>query len=177
MPLSCPDIDALLELPHDTPSWESASRLRCVLHVSESEQIRILHSSIHDYLSERCRDQPWSIDLERHNKELALRYINLLDKESRENICDMRLPYLRREKSLPEATSYACKFWIEHICLVSDITDEIVNQTYNFLVKHLLHWMEALAILNSHDHTIRSIHNLIKWLEVCAPIYIIRALR
>ncbi|KAF8693073.1 hypothetical protein AX14_002344 [Amanita brunnescens Koide BX004] len=25
--------------------------------------------------------------------------------------------------------------------------------------------MEALAILNSHDHTIRSIHNLIKWLE------------
>ncbi|KAF8657604.1 hypothetical protein AX14_007843, partial [Amanita brunnescens Koide BX004] len=165
VPLSCSDIDTLLELPQDTPSWESVSRLRCVLHVSESEQIRILHPSFHDYLSERCRGKPWSIDLERHNKELALHCISLLDKELRENICDMTLPYLRREKSLPEATSYACKFWIEHICLVSDATDDIANRIHTFLVKHLLHWIEALAILNSHDHAIRSIHNLMKWLE------------
>ncbi|KAF8646088.1 hypothetical protein AX14_009113 [Amanita brunnescens Koide BX004] len=77
----------------------------------------------------------------------------------------MTLPYLSRKKTLPEAISYACKFWIEHICLVSDVTDDIVNRTYDFLVKHLLHWMEALAILNLHDHTIRSIHNLMKWLQ------------
>ena len=167
VPLSCSVIDALLTLPQDTPSLKSISRLRCVLQVREKEQIRILHPSFHDYLSERCRDQPWSIDLECHNKELALRCINLLDKELRENICDMTLPYLSRKKPLPEALSYACKFWIEHICLVSDVTDNIVNRTYDFLVKHLLHWIEALAILNSHDHTIRSIHNLMKWLQVC----------
>ena len=177
VPLSCSDIDTLLELPQDTPSWESVSRLRCVLHVSESEQIRILHPSFHDYLSERCRGKPWSIDLERHNKELALHCINLLDKELRENICDMTLPYLRREKTLPEVTSYACKFWIEHICLVSDATDDIANRTHIFLVKHLLHWIEALAILDSHDHAIRSIHNLMKWLEVCLPICVMRAFR
>ncbi|KAF8667760.1 hypothetical protein AX14_006302, partial [Amanita brunnescens Koide BX004] len=165
VPLSCSDIDALLELPQETPSWESVSRLRCVLHVSESERIRILHPSFHDYLSERCGDKPWSIDLERHNQELALRCINLLDKELRENICHMTLPYLSRKKALPEAVSYACKFWIEHICIVSDMTDDVVNRTYDFLVKHLLHWMEAMSILNSHDHTIRSLHNLIKWLK------------
>ncbi|KAF8638957.1 hypothetical protein AX14_010146, partial [Amanita brunnescens Koide BX004] len=79
----------------------------------------------------------------------------------------MTLPYLSRKKTLPEAISYACKFWIEHICLVSesDITDDIINRMYDFLVKHLLHWMEALAILNSHDHTIRSIHTLMKWFQ------------
>ena len=173
VPLSCSVIDALLALPRETPSWKSVSRLRCVLHVSKTEQIRILHPSFHDYLSERCRDQPWSINLEHYNKELALRCINLLDKELRENICNMTLPYLRRRNTLPEATSYACKSWMEHTCLVSDVTDDIINQTYTFLERHLLHWMEAMAILNAHDHTIQSIDNLTKWLQVCPPICIV----
>ena len=140
VPLSCSVIDALLELPQDTSSWESVSRLGCVLRVSEREPIRILHPSFHDYLSERCRTQPWSIDLERHNKDLALGCIKLLDKELRENMCDMTLPYLSQKRTLPEAISYACKFWIEHICLISDVTDDdIMNQICVFLAKHLLH--------------------------------------
>jgi hypothetical protein len=171
VPLSCSVIDTLLALPQDTPSLKSVSRLRCVLHVSETEQIRTLHPSFHDYLLERCSDQPWSIDLERHNKELALRCIDLLDRELRENICDMTLPYLSQKKTLPEAISYACKFWIEHICLVSDVTDDILQRMYDFLDKHLLHWMEALAILKSHDHTIRSIRDVSNWLRVCPRIW------
>ena len=177
VPLSCSVIDTLLALPQDTPSWKSVSRLRCVLHVSETEQIRILHPSFHDYLSERCRDQPWSIDLERHNKDLALCCINLLDQELRENICDMTLPYLSWKKTLPEAISYASKFWIEHICLISDVLNDIVDQIYAFLVKHLLHWMEAMAILDSHDDTIRSIHNLKEWLRVRPSTSIMGAFR
>jgi hypothetical protein len=173
VPLSYSVIDALLALPQGRPSRESISRLRCVLHISETEGIRILHPSFHDYLSERCDDEPWSIDLELHNRETALRCIKLLDQELRENICDMTLPHGKEKTVLPEAISYACKFWIEHTCLISDITDDIVNRIYDFLAKHLLHWMEALAILKSHDHTIRSIHNLIEWLRVCPQICII----
>ena len=172
-PLSCSVIDALLE-PQDTSSWESVSRLGCVLHISETQPIRILHPSFHDYLSERCRDKPWSINLEHHNKELALLCIKLLDKELRENICDMTLPYLSQKRIIPEAISYACVFWIEHVCLISTIEDDVLNKIYNFLDKHLLHWMEVMAILECHDHTIRSIDNLIKRLRVCPPICIIR---
>ena len=88
----------------------------------------------------------------------------------------MTLPYLSETNTLPEAISYACKFWIEHICLVSDVTDDIVEQIDAFLAKHLLHWMEALAILKAHsDRTIRSIDNLMKWLRVCPPICEMRA--
>ena len=173
--LSCPVMDALLALPQDRPSWKLVSRLRCVLHVTETEQIRILHPSFHDYLSDRCRDHPWSIDFERHNKDLALHCIELLDNELRENICDMTLPYLSRKRTLSEALSYACKFWIEHFCLVSDVTDDIANQIDDFLVKHLLHWMEAMAILNSHDDTIRLIHNLKEWHRVCPPVCVLGA--
>ena len=169
-PVSCAVIDALLALPYDTPSWVSVSRLKCVLDVRETKQIRILHPSFHDYLSKRCRGETWSIDLEHHNKQLALCCIRLLDRELRENICDMTLPYLDRKKTLPEAISYACKFWIEHICLVSDVTDDLVDGTYDFLVKHLLHWMEAMAILNCHERTIQLIDKLMKWLQVCPSI-------
>ena len=170
VPLSCSVIDALLALREDTPSLNIVSRLRCVLHISETEGVRILHPSFHGYLSERCRGRPWSVDPEHHNKEFALRCINLLDKELRENICDMTLPYLTRKNNLPDAISYACKFWIEHICFASDATDDIVNRMYDFFFKHMLHWMEALAILNSHDHTIQSICDLMEWLPVCPEI-------
>ena len=172
VPLSCSVIDALLE----TSSWESVSRLGCGLHISETEPIRILHPSFHDYLSERCGDRPWSINLERHNKELALRCIKLLGKELRENICDMTLPYLTQKRTLPEAVSYACKFWIEHICLISTIEDDLLSVINTFFDKHLLHWMEVMAILKCHDHTIQSIDNLMKWLQVCPPICIMGAL-
>ena len=175
VPLSCSVIDTLLKLPHDTSSWESVSRLGCLLQVSETEPIRALHPSFHDYLSNRSRDRPWSIDLKHHNTELALRCIKLMYKELRENICDMTLPYPSENSTLPEAISYACKFWIEHICLVSDATDDIVNNVYDFLAKHLLHWMEAMAILKIHELTIRSIDNLMKWLQACPPICVMGA--
>jgi hypothetical protein len=170
VPLSFSVIDALLALPQDTPSCKSVSRLRCVLDVDKTKRIRILHPSFHDYLSERCGNKPWSINLERHNKELAVRCIKLLDKELRENICDMTLPYLSGKKTLPEAISYACKFWIEHVCLILTVEDDILNEIYNFLDKHLLHWMEVMAILKCHDQTIRSIDSLMR---VCYPICIV----
>jgi hypothetical protein len=166
-PLSYSVIDALLALPEQRPSHKLISRLKCVL--SDAKGIRILHPSFHDYLSERCSAEPWSIDLELHNKELAICCVKLLHDELRENICDMTLPHWDQKKPLPEAISYACKFWIEHTCRISDVTDDIVDRIYDFLVQHLLHWMEALALLKCHDHTIQSIHSLLEWLRVCPP--------
>jgi hypothetical protein len=173
VPLSHSVIDALLEF---RLSRKITSYLSCVLDSTAKGEIRILHASFYDYLvSERCRHEAWSIDLERHNKELALGCIKLLGKELRENMCDMTLPYLSQKRTLPEAISYACKFWIDHICLISDVTDDIVNQIYRFLAKHLLHWIEGSVILKSHDRTIQSIDNLMKWLQVCPPICVMGA--
>ena len=174
IPLSCFVIDSLLDLPPNRACLQSISCLECVLRISETEGIRILHPWFHDYLSERCGGEHWSINLELHNKELTLRCIQLLDNELRENICNTTLPYMTGNETVPKAISYACKFWIEHTCPISDAMDDIVDQIYDFLVKHLLHWMEALALLKCHDHAIRSIQNLIEWLLVCHPICIIR---
>jgi hypothetical protein len=80
IPLSYCVIDALLGLPPNRLSRKAISRLGCVIRVGETEGIRILHPSFHDYLSQRCRAEPWSIDLDVHHKNLALHCTELLDK-------------------------------------------------------------------------------------------------
>ena len=172
IPLSYSTIDSLLALPQTRQCRESISRLGCVLRTSETEGIRILHPSFHDYLSERCPSEPWYINLQLHHKKLALHCVKLLDKELRENICGLTLPGPVKEQLLPSAVSYACKFWIEHVCFISNsTTDDILDHIHQFLRQHLLHWMEVMAILKCHDVTIRSLRNLLKWIQVS---YLIR---
>ena len=165
IPMSCSAMDSFLALPR--PCLQSISHLRCVLQGGETEDaVRILHPSFHDYLSSRCQVEVWSVNIEVHNTKLAVRCIDLLDKNLRENICGLTLPHLMQKESLPEAVSYACGFWIEHVCLMSDIGNGIANQIYRFLGRHLLHWIEAQAILMSHGDTIRSLQNLLNRLKV-----------
>lgn len=163
-PISCSAMDSLLALPRRC--LQSISHLRCVLQGNEAE-VRILHPSFHDYLSRRSRGEVWFIDLEQHNEKLAIRCINLLDKSLRENIGGLSLAHPVRNETLPEAVSYACRFWIEHICLMSHPGLDITDRIHKFLSQHLLHWIEAQAILKSHGNTIQSLHNLLAWLKVC----------
>jgi hypothetical protein len=157
IPLSCSTIDALLALPPSRPCLRAMSCLGCVLRISETEAIRILHPSFHDYLSKRCHAESWSIDLDLYNKGLALQCIELLNSTLRENICRLTLSRPVLNETLPDAVSYACKFWVEHVCLVSHATDHIIDRIYSFLDRHLLHWMEALAVLKSRSNTIQSL--------------------
>jgi hypothetical protein len=169
IPLSYSMIDSLLALPPSLPCVQVISRLGCVLRISETEGIRILHPSFHDYLSERCHAEPWSINLELHNKGLALHCMELLDNTLRENICGLTLPHPVQNETLSDAVAYACKFWVEHICLISHATEHIVDRIYSFLDRHLLHWMEALAVMKCHSNTIQSLQHLLAWLRVCHP--------
>ena len=169
IPLSHSMIDSLLALPQSRSSLESISRLGCVLHISETEGIRTLHPSFHDYLSRRCSGEPWSINLDLHNERLARHCIQFLDNSLHENICKLTLPHPVQNESLSKAMSYACKFWVEHICLITHAADNIGDLISGFLDRHLLHWMEALAVLKSHGNTIQSLQNLLDWLRVCHP--------
>jgi hypothetical protein len=175
IPLSHSMIDSLLALPRSRSSLGSISRLGCVLRISETEEIRTLHPSFHDYLSRRCSGEPWSINLELHNERLARHCIQFLDNTLRENICGLTLPHPVQNESPSDAVSYGCKFWVEHVCLITHAADNIGELIYGFLGRHLLHWMEALAVLKSHSSTIRSLQKLLDWLPVCRPTQLLEA--
>ena len=90
-PLSYSVIDALLALPQWRPSLKLISCLECVLR--DAKGICIFYPSFCDHHSEQCSAEPWPIDLEFHNKELAACCIQLQDNELQENICNMMPPH------------------------------------------------------------------------------------
>jgi hypothetical protein len=168
IPLSSSVIDTILALHQ--PCLHSISHLGCVLQWSGTQPIRTLHPSFHDYLSSRSHAEPWFVDLGKHHQMLAVQCIKLLQSNLRENICGLTLPHPVQKETLPEAISYACRFWIEHVCMIPQVAviSDIGEQIYRFLCQHLLHWMEAMVILKSHDYTIKLLQNLLIWLQVSA---------
>jgi hypothetical protein len=169
-PISDKTIDRLLSL--ETPSRYIISRLGCVLHWSETGPVRILHPSFADFLSDRhrCGSYLWHIDTALHNRLLAIHCISHLNSVLRRNICDLVLSQATVNEVLPEATSYACTSWIDHVCIVTDGVDLVGDNLDRFLFRHLLHWIEAMSILKKSKTPITSVPCLRDWLHVCRPI-------
>jgi hypothetical protein len=68
------------------------------------------------------------------------------------------------------AISYVCSFWVAHLVqhLDDNSTDGVSYQEYfsdqgrvhKFLLKHLLHWFEALSLIGEIDKGIMGLHSL-----------------
>lgn len=163
-PLSCLALDALLGLPR--PSFQTVSRLGSVLRGSREEPIRILHTSFYDYLTLREPVEPWAINNEEYNTQLAYRCIAHLEQELHENMCDLTLPHPVTNESLSDSVLYASKYWIEHVCAITNVSDNLGHTIFQFMHKHLLHWMEALAIMKAYDIVLRALPRLLVWIQV-----------
>jgi hypothetical protein len=168
-PISDKTIDTLLSL--ERPSRHIISRLGCVLHWSETEPVRILHPSFADFLSNRfrCGSDLWHVDTLLHNRLVAVHCLSHLNTVLRRNICDLVFSQASVNEVLPEATSYACTSWIDHVCTVTEGVD-LIDILDQFLFRHLLHWLEAMSILKNSKTTITSVRCLCDWLHVRSPI-------
>lgn len=173
VPLSCITIDSVLasrlQVPEPClPSLQTVSRFGSVIDWSNTGPVRILHASFYDYLTIHDRGAPWAIDVEQCKVQLAYGCIALLEQELRENMCNLVLPLpMPENQSLPEGISYASKFWVEHVCSVTNAPGDLAEVIYHFLQKHLLHWMEALGIIEAHGVAIHSLSRLLQWIQVC----------
>jgi hypothetical protein len=169
-PISDMTIDRLLSL--ETPSHYIISRLGCVLDWSETGPVRILHPSFADFLSDRLRCGPdlWHIDTVLHNRLLAVRCLSHLNAVLQRNIRNLVLSQAPVNEVLPEATSYACISWIDHVCIITEDVDVVGDELDRFLFQHLLHWIEAMSILKKSKTTITSVRCLHDWLQVRGPI-------
>ena len=167
VPLSCPAIDTLLDIR--TARILSSSGLGCVLRWSETEPVRTLHPTFREYLSSpiRCGGQRWFIDLQEHNRRVAIRCLDLLGAKLKVNIGELSLNQRDWEPLLPEALTYACRHWINHITMIVTPEPNIMERIQVFAETHLLHWIEAMAFLKENAVTIRLLGILLKWLKVC----------
>ena len=83
------------------------------------------------------------------------------------DICGLRLPGSllsdvtrgHVEQCLRPELQYACLYWIQHL-QKSDIALVDEEQVHQFLRKHLLHWLEALAWLERTSEAILALISL-----------------
>ncbi|KAF7972468.1 hypothetical protein HWV62_17884 [Athelia sp. TMB] len=167
VPLSCVAIDELLGQP--SSSLQTVSSLGSVLSRSETGPIRIVHTSFYEYLTLHSTSGltagPWALTVSECHAKLAERCIALLAGNLKENMCDLVLPQPITDETLPEATSYAASFWIEHVCLIVKPSQDLITKIQQFMRDHLLHWMEALSIEKTFDIALRSLPILLKWIR------------
>jgi hypothetical protein len=165
-PLSGSAIDCLLSSPGRRQCMYTTSHLGCV--VQQHPTIRLLHPSFADFLltRSRCGRDIWFFDQVAHNHALALHCLRRLEEVLKRNICNLTLSANLDDESLPEDLTYACVFWVDHMCAVKDDIQSIMDRLDAFLCRHLLHWFEAMSILRRSRDTIVLLSNLSAWITV-----------
>lgn len=165
-PLSSTAIDLLLGQSEERPAVLVVSQLGCVLNFEPT--VRFLHPSFADFLTtrSRCGQDSWFFEKPRYNYSLAVQCLQRLTSVLRRNICDMTLSADIADERLPEDVSYACQFWIDHVCVVDCDTAGIVNLLESFIFHHILHWLEAMSILKRSRYAIAQLEKLSSWITV-----------
>ncbi|EJT76906.1 hypothetical protein GGTG_06820 [Gaeumannomyces tritici R3-111a-1] len=134
--------------------------LHSVLNISNDPlvPVKLLHLSFRDFLvDDENRDaNPFWVNKQDTHERLANRCLEVLSTGDnlKRNVCGLRLPGTLRDEispqtisaALPPCVQYACRYWVHHWneskrrIRDGDLVDR-------FLTKHLLHWLEALAII------------------------------
>jgi hypothetical protein len=156
-PLSTAALSELLDTP-GPPIKQTLSDLHSVLDVPENSVylIRLLHPSFRDFLlsKERCHNPQLWVDEKQVHLGLAESCLRLLSNRLKRDICSLHNPGALRadleshriEQFLPPEVQYACIYWIQHLQRSgARLSDNV--QIHNFVRKHFLHWLEALALM------------------------------
>jgi hypothetical protein len=159
-------IDTLFGISEDRPCMHTVEHLACVL--TQDPTVHVLHPSFADFLlyRTRCVTDMWFIDTSPCNHHLALGCLSFLQQTLTTNICGLVLAKEWVGTCLPEDISYACLFWIHHVCAVDENVGPIMNILDQFIFLHLLHWLEVMSILKKSRETTELLDRLHSWLSV-----------
>ncbi|KAG1742617.1 uncharacterized protein EDB91DRAFT_1346397 [Suillus paluster] len=180
-PLTASTIDRLNEAASvlsTRPSLHTIQHLGCIFRGTTSEPIHVIHPSFEDFLTDRarCKDE-WFIDVSLHHQRLARQCIGSLRATLKRNMGDLTLTKSAVDvKILPEDVTYSCIFWIEHACELEGNAEWFSIEVYDFLVKHLLHWIETMSLLKKARRTIKLLMRLEDWSnasEIIMPLFIV----
>jgi hypothetical protein len=157
--------------------------LRCLSSVllyeqTPDEPIRLIHPSFPDFLTHdgRCTDARYFISGAEYHSRLALRCLQIMNADLRQDICDLRDPYWSNsdipalDQLLDSNASiqlrYACKYWHVHVQLAGCFNPNMITALEVFCTKHLLHWLELLSLINQVPVALRGVPPLLTYLEV-----------
>ncbi|OAR01571.1 hypothetical protein LLEC1_07590 [Akanthomyces lecanii] len=150
------DIDGKLDLLHSVLSIPSAEG-----------PVRLLHLSFRDFLLyPEEPTMPFRVDSKQTQARLAAHCLRILDC-LRKDLCHLNSPGISRSeisskvtsRYLPPEVQYSCQYWVHHLKEADmPISDGI--DAHVFLKKHLLHWIEALALIGRASESLGFLRTL-----------------
>ncbi|KAH6883823.1 hypothetical protein B0T10DRAFT_445692, partial [Thelonectria olida] len=174
-PLSALALSRLLSIPLKRVSAR-LDMLHSVLSVPSTQEspVRLLHLSFRDYLVDhenREANELW-VDEEETHRTLAKQCMRLMYNCLHEDICNLQTPGSRRstigsqkvKKCLPPELQYACLYWVYHRRAFNPRSDDN-KEIYDFLRKHLLHWLEAMSLMGRATEILAILKSLEVWFK------------
>jgi hypothetical protein len=194
IPLSRAELSKFLRIPPSTIRT-TLRHLHSVILVpdDETQEIRVFHKSFPDFLQnlQRCAIPRFYINSETHHGDMALRCLGLVRKLGG-NPCSLQpfamnrdVPDLpqRLENELGGAVRYACSYWARHLKLSPTcggyVRQAIASATE--MLKRAPPWIEVMSLENRLEEVIRSMYDLLAWLDEVSspplPLYLLVTLK
>ncbi|KAI3579547.1 WD domain protein [Fusarium oxysporum f. sp. albedinis] len=155
--LSAMVLSRLLGISQDRVD-DRLDKLHSVLDVPKSPEvpIRLFHLSFRDYLIDgKYPDNEFRIDQKEASRRLSTNCLRVMRTYLKTDICNLRHPGTERvnisgqlvDSCLPPELQYACLYWVKHQ-QGSDVKLDDIQLIMEFIKTHLLHWIEALVLMN-----------------------------
>ncbi|GKU08434.1 unnamed protein product [Fusarium langsethiae] len=172
-PLSVSTLSRLIDVLPDTVD-ERLDVLHSVLSIplERTMPVRLLHLSFRDYLVDpenKERIEFW-VDLKLLHRMLAKHCLRIMRRKCnglRKNICGLSFLGIYRsavdaqllEEHIPPELQYACMYWVHHQTK-ADLEPNDMDDVYDFLETHLLHWLEVLSLVGRLAESVGLIEEL-----------------
>jgi len=175
-PLSLASLTSLLELDVDDVNWWLPG-LHAVLDIPSdaNEPIRLLHKSFSDFLlsMENPGHGHFQSDASEIHALLTNGCIKTMTRCLKRDICSLEkldaapqdIDEARLSRCIPPELKYSCIYWVYHLKPSKGTSDQPI---LDFLSQHLLHWLEALALLRSVPDGIVAVRDLTFLFQVCS---------
>lgn len=168
--LSMAAISRLLRRTLRRPLMVTIQRLGGLLMIHKSI-VRLLHPSLVDFLTSRirCGRDIWCFEpgpAGQASSLPAVKCLQLMNIELKRNICGMDFTLPLNAAVIHEDLAFTCQSWDDHVCTVVEHQSWVIEELKVFLCEHLLHWIEAMSIIEKVEKIPLMLERLVPWLAV-----------
>ncbi|CAN9292558.1 unnamed protein product [Alternaria alternata] len=173
-PLQLEELAATVGLPRDKFSDVQAvvdlvSRCGSFLTVRE-DIISFVHLSAKDFFTLGNGRQVFDGTAAEEQGRITHRLLDAMDSTLRRDMCSLQKPGVRIQEAksrvqgscLPQM-AYACEYWVGHLQAGRHACSDVVadeGKVHRFFQKHLLHWLEAMSLLQKMSEAILALQKL-----------------
>ena len=135
--------------------------------------VYFVHQSAKDFFTTGKGSTIFPLGQQSAHVRLAYRSLAQISEHLKRDICGLERPDASAQdveervlhRCLPRPVQYACCYWVHHLQGCPDVLSDS-GPVYTFLKVHLLHWLEALSLLQRTSDGVLMMKQLREWVQV-----------